>query len=284
MPWQVLTTISIVTLSIANLFQRQSMKQKASDPLDAAIIFQLLLALFTGIFAFSRGFEFPPPPQTYPFLLLSTLLYAVGSVCIFSAIKSIEASELTIVSGFGSFATLSAAFLFLGERLIPIQILGILCIFSAVYVVQKGKNSKIVLDKGLVFALLGSFLYGIAIISDIFTLRSYDAVSYTCVMSLLPSLVLLGYSFLRRKKISLSFTSHVDRYLLIYSLLYSVQAVTYYLALERGALISAMSVLFKTVTILTILLSAIFLRERTNMRQKFFALCLTIIGVLLVAL
>ncbi len=283
MSWQLLTTISILTLSVANLFQRLSMQKKSSDPLEAAILFQLLLALFTGAYALTQGFVFPPPPQTYPFLLLSTLLYAIGSVCLFSAIKTIEASELTIVSGFGSFATLSAAFFFLGERLRPIQIFGLICVFGAVYLVQRGKKTNISFDKGLFFALLGSFLYGIAIISDIYTLRSYDAVSYTSLMSFLPSSILIGYLFFKRRKISFSFLRHTDKDLLIYSTLYSIQAVTYYLSLERGAQISQMNILFKSVTILTILLSTVFLHERENVRQKFFAMCLTVIGVFLVA-
>jgi len=57
-----------------------------------------------------------------------------------------------------------------------------------------------------------------------------------------------------------------------------VQAVTYYLALESGAMASQMAILFKTEIILTIILAAVFLHERSHLLRKFVATVLVLVG------
>jgi uncharacterized membrane protein len=69
--------------------------------------------------------------------------------------------------------------------------------------------------------------------------------------------------------------------LILYCFFYGIQAITYYAALENGALASRMTVIYKSEIFITVMLAAIFLNERSNMKQKLFATVISTIGVIL---
>jgi drug/metabolite transporter (DMT)-like permease len=280
MNWLLFASISIISISIAGLFQRLAMKKTESDPVVSSIIFQFLVTLITAIFAFIKGFELPTLPLL-PFFLISSLLYAFGTLFIFKAIKKIEASELSIVAGVGSFTTIISAFIFLDERLRFLQLAGVVLIFLAVWIINRAKRS-IRFDKSLLFALIGNSLYGLAVTNDAYILKSYDAISYTPVISFIPGLILCLIFFNKIKSKLINLKHSVGTNLVIYSTLYGVQAVTYYLALENGALVSQMSAFFKIEIILTVTLATIFLSERKNLLAKAIALFLALGGAYLI--
>lgn len=282
MHWLVFAAISIVSMAVANLFQKLAMKEKESDPVVSAILFQFLLTIFTGIFAFLRGFQIPKAEVLFPYVILSSLFYAIGVQLFFKAIKIIEASEMTILTGFGAVATIGAAFLFLGERLTILQFIGVLAILLSVVIVEY-EGKRFVMNKGVWYSLIGTSLFGFAVTMDAFILRSYDAVSYTPIICLLPGLFLC-FMFPKKVVVLLStFRGALNRNLLIYGFVYSIQALAYFLALESGALASQLNALFKAEIVLTVILASIWLKETKRLPQKILAAVVATGGVLLLA-
>jgi bacterial/archaeal transporter family protein len=281
MNWFVLAIISVVSLSIANIFQRVVMKEEDSNPLASSIIFLIMLGILTGIVAVLHGFEFPPLREYALYFFISSFLYAAGSLAIFKAVKQIEASEFTIISAFGAVVTIVLAILILHEKFTFSQGLGTFCILAAVLLILG--RTKLSLKSGALYAVLGSIFYSAAVISDLIILKTYDALSYTSVMSLLPAFLLILYkpsvisqfrSVLRLKYI---------KNMLMYSGLYGLQAITYYLAIGTGANASQMAPITRSQIILTVLLAAIFLKERDRMTIKIASAILVTIGVYLAA-
>lgn len=281
MNWYIFAAISILSISIANLFQRIAMKKVASDPIVSAIVFQFLVTFVTAVFAIFRGFKMPELSQ-WPYFLVASIFYAYGTLFIFKAIKTIEASELSIVAGIGSFATIISAFIFLGERLKLIQLLGVGLTIIAVVIINKVKN-KVKVDRGLLFALTGNSLYGLAITVDTYILKSYDAISYTPIISLVPGIILCLIYFPKIKSLANNLKQSLDINLGIYSLLYGIQAVTYFLAIENGALASQISSIFKIEIVLTVIFGAVLLKERKNLVIKIIGLVFAIGGAILIA-
>lgn len=281
MNWYIFASISIASISIANLFQRIAMKKKDSDPIVSSIVFQFLVTFVTVIFALFKGFKLPELSQ-WPYFLIASIFYAYGTLFIFKAIKTIEASELSIVAGIGSFATIISAFIFLDERLRLIQLLGVALTITAIILINKVRRG-IKIDKGLLFALIGNSLYGLAVTVDTFILKGYDAVSYTPIISFIPGVILCLIYFPKIKRIAKNLKQSFDVNLGIYSTLYGIQAVTYFLAIENGALASQISSIFKIEIVLTVILAAIFLNERKNLIIKIVGLILAIGGALLIA-
>ncbi|MFC1653486.1 EamA family transporter [Patescibacteria group bacterium] len=280
MSWILFSFISIFSSAIANLFQRITMKKDSSDPIVSSIIFQFTLAVLSGVFAFIKGFNMPPTELLFPNFLFSGICYGFGTITFFKAMKTIGASEKTILTGFGSLIVILTSFIFLKETLTPKQLLGVLVIILAILVVEL-KKEKISFSKGAKLALLGTTLYGFAVVNDSFILRSYDAISFMPVMSLIPGLILAA-SYPKSTLKLFNTLKRTDKNLWIYGFFYSIQGVAYYSAIETGGLVSQINTLFKTEIILTVLLATIFLKERRNLLRKSIGAALASIGVLLI--
>lgn len=281
MNWFILAIAAIFFSSIANLVQRVAMKEEQSDPLISAILFQLILALLTGIFALIRGFIPPPFFEFFWQFMISAFCYALGTLCMFQAAKRIEASEKIILSASGAIVTIVVAIIFLHESFSVKQLIGTGLVLLAVILVQN--KLRLTKNIGTLYAILGTSLYAIAVVSDTAILRHYDAVSYTPIASFLPGLVLLLFNFRvisKFKRLHLS-----SKYLLnlfLFGLFWGIQAILYYSAINLGANASQMAPLFRSEIILTVLLATIFLKERKNLTIKLFSAVIVSIGLLLI--
>ncbi len=255
------------------------MHEKESDPYAGAILFQFLVTLITGLFAISKGINLPPVGLLGNFIL-SASLYAMGTLAYFNALKLIEASESTILTSIGGVITVITAYLFLGERLTALQLFGVLLIISSVTIVSFKKNLQF--NKGTLFSILGTIFYGLATTNDVYILQSFDAISYVPIISFLPGLILLLIRPQSFSSISNMIKKPGFRPLVLYCIFYGIQAVTYFAAIEHGAMASQMATIFKSEIFLTVILAAIFLHETDNLRRKIFATILTTIGVYLI--
>jgi drug/metabolite transporter (DMT)-like permease len=280
MNWFLFASISIFSSAIANLLQKNAMKEEKSDPITYSIFFQFSLAIFTGLFALFKGFNSPPLHEFWLNFLVSAFLYGMGTLSLFKAVKALEASEVVIMAAFGAAATIISSFLFLAESLTILQVTGVFFVLSAIAIVN-AKKQQIVLQKGTMYAILGTVCYGLAVTNDAFILKSYDAISYTPIMSFLPGVILIFFRPSSVKQLKKSFTYSSFKSLSLYGFFYSIQAVTYYLSLETGAKASQMAALFKSEIIITVILATIFLNERKSLMRKAIAVVVVTIGVFL---
>lgn len=253
------------------------MKNNTSDPYASSIIFQLILAFLTGIYALTKGINIPPT-NLWGYFFISTLLYSFGTLSYFKALKIIGASESIILASIGGIVTIISAYFFLGERLTLIQIFGFILTLIAIGLISFEKR-KINVRKGIIFSIIGTSLYGLAVTSDTYILYSFDAISYTPIMSLLPGILLFVLKPSSIYQIKKTLQSNVMKPLILYCLFYGIQAITYYLALENGGTASKMSIFTKSDIILTVILATIFLKERRNLSRKILATIIVSLGV-----
>lgn len=255
------------------------MKEEGSDPFAGAIIFQFTLAILTGIFSLSIQSINLPHANLFGYFAFSGFFYALGTLSYFKAIKTVEASESTILASIGSVATLITAYLFLGERLNSQQLIGVLFVISSVIALSAKKGFKY--SRGIMFSVLGTTFYGFAVTNDVYILRSFDALSYTPIMSFLSGLLLLMLKPSSIKSIITTLKKPQIKPLFLYCVFYGIQAITYYAAIESGALASQMAVIYKSEIFITVIFAAIFLNERSNLTRKIIATILATIGVYL---
>lgn len=280
MQWLPLVFISVVSSSFASLFQKVAMKDQKSDPVVSAIAFQFILGFIVSLFALAKGFQLPDS-SLIPFFLASSALYGVGTVCFFKAIKIIEASEMTILGGSGVMVTILASMIFLGDKLTPLQLFGTGLILCAVVLIS-WKNKSLKINSGTWLALAGTSSYGLAVVFDTFIIRSYSAVWFLPIASFGPGILMTLWYF-RRIKSVVGYVKQINKNLIIYSVLYAVQAIAFYVALENGALVGQLSSIARASIVLTVILAAVVLRETKHIGKKIVGAVLTTIGVLLVA-
>lgn len=279
MSWYIFSALNILVGSVSTLFQKLSMKHEESNPVVSAIVFQFLLALFSGAFAFYSGFKVPSA-DLWPFFLISGALYAAGGVIFFKSIKLIEASEMTVLTGSGVLFTIFISFVFLHEQLTLLQIFGAVIILSAVILINYNRNT-FRLTKGAWLAILGTVCYGSAVVADTYIIHRYDAISFVPIASFVPGVLLLIF-YCKQFPHVIRSVRKTDKNLIIYSLLYSISAICFYLALQHGAMVSQVSTIGRASIILTVIFAAIFLKERKHVWKKIVAAVLTTVGVLLV--
>lgn len=279
MSWYVLSVINVVSISVGSLFQKLSMKKDTSDPIASSIVFQFLLGFITVLYGLIHGLQFPSV-SLFPFFLVSGILYAIGTVATFSAFKSIGASEVTVLGGAGVIMTIIASFVFLKDTLSVTQLFGVFCILSAVIIINVTRQ-KFTVNKGTWLALLGTSAYGLAVVCDSYIVKRYDAVSYLSLICFVPG-ILISLLYIRRTSALVNAIRHIDRNLIIFTFLYSIQALSFYIALSIGALVSEISSLSRASIVLTVILATIFLKETKHLPRKIIAAILTTAGILLI--
>jgi len=279
MNWFLFGCINVLAIAISSLYQKLAMNDKDSDPITSAAIFEFILGILSGIISLIVGFH-APAIHLWPYVLISGALYGLGGVSYFQAIKRIEASELTVISGAGIFVTLIISYIFLAERLTSIQLIGAILIVLGTLVVTY-KHTGFRFNKGIALALLGSACYGVAVVFDGFVLRTYDAFSFVPVIAFMTGISILVMYPKKIQTFGMSIQK-ININLIIYSVLYVIGATAFYFPISQGVPVSQISAFGRVAIILTVILAAIFLKERSHIGKKILGAILTTIGIFLI--
>ncbi len=280
MPWQLLTAVSVVTLSISVLLQRLLLHKDKSDPFAYVVIFQGLVAFLVAIYAVIHGFVWPDFSKYWFAIITTILLYGAGHIAYAKTLQVVEASIFSILFATNAIWTMLMGLILFHEHLSGTQIVGVLLIFASVGMLAERKG-KLKLDRGILLGLLTGVLFGFATADWAWVGRHADAASWTALSFLGPSLVVLAThpKAVKEMKPFLSGTKLIRMALL--GVFFSISAVTLLLAYQRGN-VSLVAPLQQTTIIVTIILAVIFLHERSRLWLKTAAATICFLGVLLI--
>ena len=281
MNWQIFLSISIVTYSVSVLLQRMLLKNNKSDPIAYSIVFQLLTGILIGIYAVSKGFSTPNLVPLIPNFILMIILYGAGNVFVFSALKIIDASEFTIVSASKALWTIMGAIIFLKEGFSLQQALGTFLIITSVILVFWRKQ-KFTFSRGFIFSFLAALSFGFAFTNDAFILNNFDVPSYLTIIFITPALAVWAVYPKSTAKMKLLFERKILLKLGLLGIFYAISAITFFLAYQIGKNAAQIASLYQTATIIIVILSIIFLKERRDLWKKLLAVVISFIGVLLI--
>ncbi len=278
MHWIFFAISSVLFLAIANVLQKVLMKQEDSNALSYATVFQITCAIISGIAAFLNGFVMPPIAQMPINFILLGVLYGVGTVFAFKALKTLEASEVTIIAALRSIVTIISAVLLLGDVFNVERAVGTLLILTAIILVAK-RNHRFEINKGIIYALGYALCFGLAVTNDVFILRHSDVLSFTAIGYLLPALflLLLNPSIIRKSKHF--FKPKVFSSMFLLSLFYTCAGISFYTALSLGVNASQMGPINQSSVVITVLLATLFLKERSNLVKKLICAVFVVVGV-----
>lgn len=281
MPWQLFLVISVFLVSLNGLWHKSLMKGDNSDPKAQTIVFLGIGGVFALLITLLRGtfhLEFPL------YLLGNFLVVAVFSTLAFifcyQAYKLIGASEIAILLATGSLWRVIGATLFLQETPTLIQVLGAIVILSGTIIALYNKK-KFNVNKGTVLVLVAAFFFAFSDISGYRILQTMDASSYQIYTQFLPVILLLlfypktikkiGYYFARDRAIKMILLSFGD----------VLGMLALFFAYQAGGKASIISPLSATRVILTVVLAALFLGERENVKNKVLGATITVVGIML---
>jgi drug/metabolite transporter (DMT)-like permease len=280
MSWQILTAISVITLSASVLLQRLLLHNDKSNPYAYVVVFQGLVAVLVALYAVAHGFVAPDFKKYWLAMLATIALYGAGHIAYAKTLQKVEASIFSILFATNAIWALFGGLLLLHEHLNSIHLVGVLVIFASIGMLAERKGT-LKFDNGILLGLLTGFLFGLATIGWAYVGRHADAASWTTFSFAGPSLIVLAThpKAVRDMKSFLSGTK-LTRMLLL-GLLFSISAVTLITAYQKGD-VSLIAPLQQTTLIITILLAVFFLHEKTRLWQKIAAAATCFVGVLLI--
>lgn len=280
MNWFLLILASVFTISFSNILQKVALKDDKSDVLAYSFVFQFLSGLTVLVITLFTGFQMPPVADYPVHFIVMGLLYAGATYFFFKALQLIDLSQLVIFHSTRAFWTMIAAAVFLGERINLIQILGAVIVFSAIFLVSF-KKGRFKLNKGSWYALIAGICIGLALVLDSYLLKFSEQFSYTVVAFFIPAFFLLLINARNLAQIRKVSTSPVIFKILGPALLFGISVLLIYGSLSSGGNASQVMPIGLSSTVLIVILSAVFLREREELWKKLFAGILVIIGVFL---
>ncbi len=282
MNWLILTLLSVLISSAATIFQRVLMKSDKSNPYSYAVVFHFLLGFLILIVGLVRGSDFSLFSGNVYILFLAAALWGVCQVFLFKALQTVEASELTIVSGLRVVITIVASIVFLNQIFSGWNLIGTVLILAAtLLVVNLGKGFKV--GKGLWYTLAMTFFGGLAIVADSANVQHYEVLAYSAYSNFLSGLFILAFypKALQQWKhfVQPSFLAKM----LPLAVFSASQGVLYLLALSYGGNTAQVGTIRQASVIVTVLLAVIFLKERGNLGRKLLAAILVTAGVFLLS-
>lgn len=280
-PWHTYALATVVFSSLAALFIRTLMRHDKHDAVLSMIVFQLMLTSVTFVYALINGFVFPFPQELWPRMMISALLYSVGSLCNFYASKHLEAGELTILNAGGAIITIILGVLFIGNSFTFYHIIGTFFIMASIWLLYS--RTHFAINRGFWYAVGLSISYAVAVVNDVVIIRKYDPISFIPIMSFLPGLIIAIVFFRRLPHLKTFIRGNTLIHIFIFAVIYAISAITFYLALDSGAPISQLSPISRASIITTVILSALFLNEKKDLIRKIISALLVSIGVILLA-
>ncbi|MCL5003862.1 MAG: DMT family transporter [Patescibacteria group bacterium] len=282
MSWQILIAVSVVTYSVAVLFQRVLLRGENSHPVAFAIFFQVIVGLMVGLLGLLfLGMRLPANYTIWKNLLLSVALYTPYNIFVYKALKALEASKFTVVLSSRVLFTALASTVFLNESLSSRQILGSALILSAVVLVNL-KRGLFSLGRGEGLTILAAIFLGLANTNDRFILKSTDLYAYTAFAFLAPALV-MSLIYPREIKFLQPFFKPKEFLTMLFlGLIFTIASLTFFGALKVGHNSSQIIVVNLTNVILTVILALIFLKETGHWLRKLLGAFVAFAGLILV--
>lgn len=281
MTWQILLAISIAATVFYTLLQKVLIHEKASD----AVAFTIASQIVPGILIFlylilTNGFHMPNLLLFIPNILIMIFFYGFSAVFMFRSLALIDASEFTILFATRALWTLLIAVIFLSEHFSLIQMSGTLLLLVSVVLVSY-KKEKIKLGKGELLALFSAALFGVALGNDGFLVKNFDVQSYLVFAFLLPGIMLMAVYPKEIKKLKMFLKPSLGFKMFLLCICFVVSAITFFSAFKIGDNVGQISILNQISTVLIVLASILYLKERKNVFLKIFGSILAFIGVIL---
>jgi drug/metabolite transporter (DMT)-like permease len=282
MSWLGFTLLGILVFSPKSLLYRALMKDEQSDPYAQSMVFFGLGGTFALIFSlFYGGFQYKITPTQLLLFVPLTVCATVGPVLLFKGYQILEASEVSILQSSQKLWAVLGAFLLLQEPFSLKKILGTLVIVIGI-ALSLWRGKKFQVNAGVALILLATLFYAGMDLVSYYLVRDFDAISLIVYVCYLPVFVLLLLRPQAIKKIAFYFKPKYAVGVSVLALCDMVGTLCFFFAYQVGRNVAQIVPLAGFITINSVLLGIIFLKERTYLPNKIVGAVVTVAGAVLV--
>jgi drug/metabolite transporter (DMT)-like permease len=196
------------------------------------------------------------------------------------AVARLEAGTYSILYNTRLFFVTILGIVFLGEKIVPLQLLGGVLIFLAVFVVRQ-RGPKHLTRTGLAWGLMAALTISILNIFEKKLVLQVGFFKDMLAVSLLATPVMWAMLFARGGRIPFSYLK--QRETIIFMVLRAISAYGFILAFSVG-LLSVTSYISGLSVVVIMILGALWLDERDHPREKIVATTLAAVGLTVILL
>ena len=277
--WPLFLGIHVIGLTGYNLMLRKSLVAKV-DRWTLATIMQTGVALPLLVFAAIVR----PHLHGYSAALIVQMVVTAGLVIALHttnvmALQHLEASVYSILFNLRILFTTVFGILFLNETVIPLQILGGVCIFMAVFALRKHDRKHLTII-GIQWGLIAALTISVLNLSEKSLLNHVSYLSYAVPTLLLSSLVMWAVLLIRGTRLPKSYL--FKRSTIALMSLRALSAHGALLALTFGATLSIYTYVSSLSVVLTVIFGILLLGEKQQLRQKIVATVVAFTGLTII--
>ena len=243
-----------------------------------------LMSILFLSFAFKTTFDIPV--LAFALSPLASIVYSAGYLFFFKGFEKGNVSIIAATMNLWAVFTMLFAFIFMGQRLSPIQTIGVVMILSGATLASLDwssmRSQKFQLSLGVKEAILGAFFFGIFWnISEVIS-EEVGWLLTTLLVKFGIALFLLIFSVVAKQEFGLTNTPAKTKYVIFLMGMIEVAAVAlvnYGLTIGDAILITPIA---SALSIVTIALAVIFLKDKISKLQGF-CIFTAIIGIIATA-
>lgn len=279
MSWEIFVIINLVTASMLVPLQRLLLRKEDSDPVTFIVVSQLVTGALLLPFVLFNGFQMPDIGRLGVLMLTMFSLYALGHYVYAITLKNVEASIFTTLLNTSMIWVVLMGYLVLNETFAIPDLLGTAVILSSIFMLVVRKKGVLVFDKSIVMGLLTGLIFGVALSLWVYIGRQSDLLSWTLLSFLGTPIIFLIALPKTAHKARNYMTGKVIVAMLILGVVWAVDNLAAMAAYQRGN-VTIVAPLIQTSAILSVVISIIFLHERSRLRMKIAASIVCFLGVI----
>jgi len=280
MEWFYLALFSLLLFSFSSIIQRKLLRDiTALNPVIFGFIFQVLVGIFAIPIFLIYGGVISTSYTIWEYIIIAGVLYSISNFLLYQAIKITEISRISVIGSSRSLWVLVGSILILGEKISAFNLIGIFLIILSLILIFWQKGKQIEMNKGQKLALFAVIFSGLAVVIDGLILRDFSVGFYLIISSLFT-----GFGTLAIKPKSITKTKPFVKIrtflpIVLSAAFFALGAFLMYTSYQIGGKMSSVLPITQATAVLTIFLSALFLRETKDLPKKMIALALCVLGI-----
>jgi drug/metabolite transporter (DMT)-like permease len=210
-----------------------------------------------------------------------TICATVGPVLLFKSYQRLDASEITILQSSQKVWAVLGAFLLLQEPFSVKRVMGTLVIVVGV-TITRWRRGRFQVNAGVLLVLAATLFYAGMDLVSYYIARDFDAISLIVYVCYLPVAALLLLRPKTVKKVSYYFKPKYALGVSALAFCDTVGTICFFYAYQVGRNAAQIVPLGGLITINSVLLAVVFLKEYTNLPNKVLGALVTLAGAALV--
>lgn len=280
MHWQLFITIGVFLFSTSIILRRILLRNTKLDQFAFAAAFEAFAAFFLVVYSLLHGFVWPDFSTYWPWILVTSLLYAAGTILSAYVLQIVEASIFSVLFATSALWTMLAQAVIFNTSVSVLQIFGTILIIISIAVLVR--HHQIRQNKALMLGAIMAAIYGLANVGWAHVAKHSDIPSWNAIAFVLPTLFILAARPRSIPEVAKYFRGKLLRHMAIIGAVFAASSLTVLYAFSKGN-VSVVGVLLQTNIIVTMLLGIFILQENDNLARKALSVIICFVAVLLIA-